>query len=34
MNIYTNKVRVMKNTLNSKDEEMNEMIGQVSCIVS
>ena len=28
MNIYTNKVRVMKNTLNSKDEEMNEMIGQ------
>ena len=28
MNIYTDKVRVMKNTVDSNNEEMNEMIGQ------
>ena len=34
MKIYTDKVRVMKNTEDSNNEEINEMIGQVSCIVS
>ena len=28
MNIYTNKVRVMRNTEDSNNEEMKEMIGQ------
>jgi len=28
MNIYTNKVRVMRNTEDSNNEEINEMIGQ------
>ena len=35
MNIYTDKVRVMKSTVGlGNNQEINEMIGQVSCIVS